>query len=131
MRITGPVLDAPNVAELTHFYERLLGWNVEDIAGPWPGHPRETDGHGSSGGQQHEDRDPVRGALCPPRPGLPRPGPKECRSISTFGWKTVRRRRVGDRVRRDRSRAPAGLPADRNRLRVMLDPAGHPFCLWS
>jgi predicted enzyme related to lactoylglutathione lyase len=31
MRMSGPVLDAPDVAELTHFYEQLLGWEVEEL----------------------------------------------------------------------------------------------------
>ena len=39
MRISGPVLDAPDVAALTRFYEQLLGWEVEDIDGPRPGRP--------------------------------------------------------------------------------------------
>jgi len=33
MRMSGPVLDAPDVTELTHFYERLLGWEVEAFEG--------------------------------------------------------------------------------------------------
>ena len=39
MRVTGPVLDAPDVAVLTRFYEQLLGWEVEELEGPRPGHP--------------------------------------------------------------------------------------------
>jgi hypothetical protein len=39
MRVTGPVFDAPEVAVLTRFYEELIEWEVEDIAGPRPGHP--------------------------------------------------------------------------------------------
>src|SRR5882724_6554726 len=39
MRMSGPVLDAPDVTELTHFYERLLGWEVEAFEGPRPGDP--------------------------------------------------------------------------------------------
>ena len=39
MRMSGPVLDAPDVTGLTRFYERLLGWEVEEIEGPRPGRP--------------------------------------------------------------------------------------------
>ena len=65
------------------------------------------------------------------RSGLPRREPKECRSILTFGWKTCSPGVVWaiecgatEAVHQPENR-------DRNRLRVMLDPAGHPFCLWS
>ena len=33
MKVTGPVLNAPDVTELTRFYEELLGW---DGARSWP-----------------------------------------------------------------------------------------------
>ncbi|HEX5587882.1 MAG TPA: VOC family protein, partial [Acidimicrobiia bacterium] len=36
-RVSGPVLGAPDVTELTRFYERLLGWTVEELEGPRPG----------------------------------------------------------------------------------------------
>ena len=131
MRITGPVLDAPNVAELTHFYEQLLGWNVEDRAGPRPGHPpgdgwsRLRPADGSTKIEIQFEEHYVR-PTWPAAPGA------QGMQIHLDVW-------VED--------VPAGVAwaiecgateavhqpgnRDRNRLRVMLDPAGHPFCLWS
>ena len=39
MRVSGPVLDAPDVDALTRFYERLLGWRIEALDCPRPGGP--------------------------------------------------------------------------------------------
>src|SRR5437879_1394463 len=39
MRVTGPVLDAPDVGALTRFYGRLLGWEREEVEGPRLGPP--------------------------------------------------------------------------------------------
>jgi hypothetical protein len=34
MRLSGPVVEAPDVAALVRFYERFLGWEVEELVGP-------------------------------------------------------------------------------------------------
>ena len=129
--MSGPVLDAPNVAELTHFYERFLGWDIEEHEGPRPGHPpgdgwsrlRPADrstkieiqfeenferpvwpaGRGDQGMQMHLDIwvDDVAAGVA---------WAIECGAVEAASQ-------------------PEGR--DRSRLRVMLDPAGHPFCLWS
>src|SRR5688572_9396772 len=39
MRMSGPVFDAPDVAELTRFYQCLLGWEIEKVEGPRPEYP--------------------------------------------------------------------------------------------
>jgi catechol 2,3-dioxygenase-like lactoylglutathione lyase family enzyme len=39
MKISGPVLNAPDVARLTRFYEQLLAWEVEATYAPRPGYP--------------------------------------------------------------------------------------------
>jgi catechol 2,3-dioxygenase-like lactoylglutathione lyase family enzyme len=39
MRIAGPVLNAPDPVRLGEFYERLLGWTVVEREGPRPGRP--------------------------------------------------------------------------------------------
>lgn len=131
LTISGPVLDAPDVAELTRFYHELLGFGDR-------GTGRATAGASAGrwvvaaapGGQEHQDRDPVRGALH--AAGLARsPGdaghadaPRYLGRGRAAGveWAiacgaTEAQNQLADR--------------DRTRLRVMLDPAGHPFCLWS
>jgi catechol 2,3-dioxygenase-like lactoylglutathione lyase family enzyme len=41
MRVSGVVIGAPNSRALAAFYSRLLGWTVADEAGPKPGAPPE------------------------------------------------------------------------------------------
>jgi catechol 2,3-dioxygenase-like lactoylglutathione lyase family enzyme len=131
MRITGPVLDAPNVAELTHFYERLLGWNVEDIAGPRPGRPpgdgwsRLRPADGSTKIEIQFEEHYVR-PTWPAAPGA------QGMQIHLDVWVEDVPTGVVWAIECGATEA-AQQPEnrDRKRLRVMLDPAGHPFCLWS
>jgi len=39
--VTGPVLDAADPIALAKFYEKLLGWNLVAYEGPRPGYPPE------------------------------------------------------------------------------------------
>jgi catechol 2,3-dioxygenase-like lactoylglutathione lyase family enzyme len=41
MRLAGPVLDAADPVALARFYERLLGWEVARMEGPRAGNPDE------------------------------------------------------------------------------------------
>src|SRR5690349_14570701 len=124
LKFSGPVLDAPDVPALAAFYERFLGWPIQDggpywavlrpnpeqqahkieiqhepnyIRPTWPAAPGET------GMQLHLDfwvDDLEAGiAWC-----------EECGGEQA-AWQPSNR--------------------DLSRLRVMLDPAGHPFCLWT
>ena len=34
MRLSGPCVEAPDVPALVRFYERFLGWEVEELVGP-------------------------------------------------------------------------------------------------
>jgi catechol 2,3-dioxygenase-like lactoylglutathione lyase family enzyme len=131
MRISGPVLDAPDVARLTRFYEQLLGWEIEDFNGPRPGHPsgdgwsRIRPADGSAKIEIQFEKNYVR-------PTWPGASAAQGMQMHLDIW-------VED--------VPAGVAwatecgateaafqpenRDPHRLRVMLDPAGHPFCLWS
>lgn len=42
IRLAGSVLDAADPVGLAHFYERLLGWEVARIEGPGEGEPPEA-----------------------------------------------------------------------------------------
>jgi catechol 2,3-dioxygenase-like lactoylglutathione lyase family enzyme len=131
MRITGPVLDAPDVAELARFYERLLGWDVEEIEGPRPGHPagdgwaRLRPADGSTKIEIQFEEHHVR-PTWPTAPGA------QGMQIHLDVWVEDVPAGVDWAVECGASEAEH-QPADRDldRLRVMLDPAGHPFCLWS
>jgi catechol 2,3-dioxygenase-like lactoylglutathione lyase family enzyme len=131
MRISGPVLDAPDVAELTRFYELLLGWPVEEIVGPRPGYP--------SGDGWSVLRPPDRSTkieiqfekhfIPPVWPGAPG---EQGMQLHLDIWVDDLDAGIAWATECGATQAehqPAGR--DLSRLRVMLDPAGHPFCLWS
>jgi catechol 2,3-dioxygenase-like lactoylglutathione lyase family enzyme len=131
MRISGPVLDAPDVAKLTRFYEELLGWEVEDIRGPRPGHSpgdgwsRLRPGEGSTKIEiQFEEHH-----VAPVWPGAQGVQGMQIHPdiwvddlVAGVAWATACGAIEADHQPENR---------DQNRLRIMLDPAGHPFCLWS
>jgi catechol 2,3-dioxygenase-like lactoylglutathione lyase family enzyme len=131
MRMTGPVLDAPDVGRLTRFYEDLLGWEVEKLAGPRPGRPpgdgwsrlRPADRSTKIEIQFEEHYQP------PVWPGAP--GGQGMQMHLDF-WVEDLAAGVAYTTLCGATQAEH-QPANRNpnRLRVMLDPAGHPFCLWS
>lgn len=131
MRISGPTLDAPDVPALTGFYEQLLGWEVEAIEGPRTGHPpgdgwsrlRSTDGSTKIEIQFEEHY------LRPVWPGEPGAQGMQIHLdiwvddlAAGVSWATACGAIEADHQPSDR---------DQTRLRIMLDPAGHPFCLWS
>ena len=133
IRLSGPCVEAPDVPALVRFYERFLGWEVEELVGPrddrppgwgWgrlrpvdkaPGHKIEVQW------QEHYQR-----PVWPGRPGQP-----------TMQWHLdwwVEDLEAGVTWAIDCGAfeaSPQPTNRDRSRLRIMLDPAGHPFCLWT
>lgn len=126
MRVSGPVLDAADAVGLAQFYERLLGWTITESEGPRPGFP---------------------------------PGDGWARIMSPSGhmkiefqwdqhytppvWPTVESEQqmmihldiaVEDLDRGVAWALEAGASVASHQpqdgVRVMLDPAGHPFCLF-
>jgi predicted enzyme related to lactoylglutathione lyase len=131
MRMSGPVLDAPDVAGLTRFYERLLGWEIEALDGPRAGRPagdgwsrlRPADGSTKIEIQFEENY---------ARPVWPQGNGDQGMQIHLDIWVDDIAAAVAWAVECgavEASSQPEGR--DSSRLRVMLDPAGHPFCLWS
>jgi catechol 2,3-dioxygenase-like lactoylglutathione lyase family enzyme len=126
--LTAVTIGAPDPRELAGFYQRLLGWTVTVTEPPRPGHPPE-DGW----------------AQLRPPPG--RPGPELSFEYEEHyvrpAWPTEPGRQhitqhldiaVADL---DEAEVWAtSLGAERaacqpqHDVRVMLDPAGHPFCLF-
>ncbi len=131
MRVTGPVLNALDVAALTRFYEQLLGWEVKSLEGPRPGYPA-GDGWAVLRPADGSTKIEIQFESHYVRPVWPGAAGAQGMQMHLDIW-------VED--------VPAGVTwavacgateaehqpedRDRSRLRIMLDPAGHPFCLWS
>ena len=127
LRITGPVLDAADAVGLARFYERLLGWTMVECEGPRDGYPpddgwaklRSPDGHHKLEFQWEEHYEP---------PTWPAVAGKQQMMIHLdievddldvgVAWATAAGATIADHQPQDD-------------VRVMLDPAGHPFCLFA
>ena len=131
MRLSGPTLDAADVPELTRFYEELLGWEVTDREGPRPG-DRPGDGWAMLRPPDRSTKIEIQFEEHFARPVWPTRTGVQGMQIHLDIW-------VDDVARgvewaTECGAAEAGTQPegrDPSRLRVMLDPAGHPFCLWS
>ena len=122
MRVTGPVLDAPDVPALTQFYERLLGWEVEVQEDGWS-RLRPVDGSTKIEIQFEPNFAPPVWPQAPGDQGMQLHLDIWVEDVTAgVAWA------VGCGAREAATQPHGRDPA---RLRVMLDPAGHPFCLWS
>ena len=116
-RLTSTVLDAPDPKELALFYQRLLGWPIADDEPDWV---TLRPGDGTPGlSFQREER------LAPPT-WPAGPGDQQMQlhldlEVDDLEAATARAVKLGAR------------PAEhqpQEHVRVLLDPAGHPFCLF-
>lgn len=126
MRVASTVLGAPDPRALAHFYERLLGWTVVTSEPPLPGAPAE-DGwvvlEGADRGQrlsfQYEpDYVPP---VWPPAPGRQAMMMHLDIAVENLEASTAWAQENGATVAEDQPQED---------VRVMFDPAGHPFCLF-
>jgi catechol 2,3-dioxygenase-like lactoylglutathione lyase family enzyme len=126
MRVSGPTLDAPDPIALAEFYERLLGWPIVRREGPQPGNP-PLDGWAmlrSPGGDlkievQWEPR--YVAPVWPPVTG------EQLMMVhldigvadldAGVAWAVEQGARIAEHQ-------------PQQDVRVMFDPAGHPFCLF-
>ena len=128
MRVGAVTIGAPNPRALAAFYARLLGWTVAQEYGPRPGDPLE------SGWAQ----------LVPPRPDAgPRLNFEFEQGYVPPVWPSVAgEQQIMEHLDigvEDLEAAVAWALAagaklaeyqPQEQVRVMLDPAGHPFCLF-
>lgn len=126
MRISGPVLDSADPVGLARFYERLLGWPIADLEGPRPGFPPE-DGwaimRSPAGDMKYEFQ---YGEHYVPPVWPPVPGEQQMMIHMDIGVPDLE---AGVAWALECGATVAGhQPQDD--VRVMLDPAGHPFCLF-
>jgi predicted enzyme related to lactoylglutathione lyase len=125
-RLAGPVLDAANPVALAEFYERLLGWPIARQEGPRPGNPA-TDGWAivrSPDGRQKIEVQWEPNYAPPTWP--PADGEQLMMIHLDFG--------VDDLDAAVEWAIAAGATVAEHQpqpeVRVMLDPEGHPFCLF-
>lgn len=128
MRVAGVVIGAPNPRALAAFYARLLGWTVVDEAGPRPGAPPE-DGWAQL-------RPPSGGAGVSPSfefeaDYVPPVWPSAAGEQQIMTHVDIAVEDLDEAVAWAVA-AGATLAAcqPQQHVRVMLDPAGHPFCLF-
>lgn len=128
MRVSGVVIGAPNPRALAAFYERLLGWSVVDEAGPRPGAPPE-DGWAQLrppfGGKEVSlafEFEPyyVR-PVWPSASGEPEIMAHIDIAVEDLDGAVAWAIEAG---------ATLAEHQPQKDVRVMLDPAGHPFCLF-
>ena len=114
----GVVLDAPDASELAHFYERLLGWRLFADSPEWATlAPSETAGYNLSFQQEPNYVRPV----WPSEPGEPLMMSHLDLEVDDLDEAVAYAVSVGAQE--------AAFQPQRS-VRVMLDPAGHPFCLY-
>jgi catechol 2,3-dioxygenase-like lactoylglutathione lyase family enzyme len=117
MTLSGIVLDSPDANELAAFYQRLLGWSaIEDEPG-WVRLGAPNGGPGLS--FQTEDR--YVSPVWPAGPGDPQMSVHLDIRVEDLDEAGAHAEKAGA-VRADFQ------PQDD--VRVFLDPAGHPFCLF-
>lgn len=117
MTLTGTVLDSPDVRVLADFYRRLLGWTVRQDQPDWVALSAPDGGAGLS---FQTDAAYVK-PTWPAGPGdqqMMMHLDIEVDDLDAAGTHAVA---VGAVLAQDQ-------PQDD--VRVYLDPAGHPFCLW-
>ena len=127
MRITGPVFDAADAVGLARFYERLLGWTMVECDGPRPGLPPE-DGWAklrSPAGDakiEFQWEKGYRPPVWPPVPGEQQMMVHLDISVDDLDAGVAWALEAG---------ATLAEHQPQEGVRVMLDPAGHPFCLFA
>lgn len=125
MWLSGPVLDAADPIALADFYAQLLGWVIEEREGPRPGEPPESGWaklRAPDGKKLEIQWEPNYVApTWPPVAGEQLMMMHLDIATDDLERATVWATAAGATV------APHQPQAD---VRVMLDPEGHPFCLF-
>ena len=121
MRLTAAVLDAPHAREGAHFYLRLLpGWGVRrDEDGPDWVHIRPP---GGGTGLSFQTEPGYRPPVWPGEPDRPRMMVHLDIEVDDLERETARAVAAGARLADHQPQ---------EHVRVLLDPAGHPFCLYT
>jgi catechol 2,3-dioxygenase-like lactoylglutathione lyase family enzyme len=117
MKLTGAVLDAPDARALADFYRRLLDWNTEDDQPNWVV-LRAPDGSARLSFQTEER---YRRPVWPAEDGAQQMMAHLDIEVDDLDAEVAHAVAAGAEVAEFQ-------PQDH--VRVCLDPAGHPFCLY-
>lgn len=127
MRVSGPTLDAADPIALAEFYERLLGWSIVRREGPRSGQP-STDGWALLRSPAGDMKIEVQWDPHYRPPVWPSVAGEQLMMMhldvgvgdveAAIQWAVDQ----GARVAQHQPQAD---------VRVMLDPEGHPFCLFA
>jgi catechol 2,3-dioxygenase-like lactoylglutathione lyase family enzyme len=117
LTLTAAVLDTPDPPGLARFYSRLLGWSLGSDEPDWASVRPEGDGAGLSFQLEEQHVRPV----WPATDGDPRMQMHLDIEVDDLAAATEHALAAGAEL-------AAFQPQDD--VRVFLDPAGHPFCLW-
>jgi catechol 2,3-dioxygenase-like lactoylglutathione lyase family enzyme len=117
LRFHATVLDAPDAGKLAHFYRRLLGWEIRTEEEDWVT-LRAPDG--GAGLSFQTENDYVR-PVWPAGPGDPQMSMHLDIEVDDLEEAVAYAVSVG---------AEEASYQPQKTVRVMLDPAGHPFCLY-
>jgi catechol 2,3-dioxygenase-like lactoylglutathione lyase family enzyme len=128
MRVAAVTIGAPNSRKLAAFYKRLMGWTIVSEEGPRPGNPPE-DGWAQlrpqSGGTGVSLNFEFEAEYVPPV----WPSAAGEQQIMTHVDIAVEDLEEAVAWAIDAGAALAEAQPQKD-VRVMLDPAGHPFCLF-
>jgi catechol 2,3-dioxygenase-like lactoylglutathione lyase family enzyme len=114
----GVVLDAPDPRELAHFYQRLLGWRIFNEADDWVDlAPSEDAGYNLAFQKEERYVRPV----WPAADGQPQMSLHLDIAVDDLEQAVAHALGAG---------AELAAFQPQEKVRVMLDPAGHPFCLY-
>ena len=126
MRVSGPTLDAADPIALAEFYERLLGWPIVRREGPRPGEP-STDGWAMLRSPAGDMKIEVQWDAHYRPPVWPSVAGEQLMMMHLDVGVADLAAAVEWAVEQGAVVAEHQPQAD---LTVMLDPEGHPFCLF-
>jgi catechol 2,3-dioxygenase-like lactoylglutathione lyase family enzyme len=132
VRLAATVLGAPDARELAGFYQRLLSWEVEEDEPDWVmlrapdaraagGGPTSGGAAGGGAGLSFQTERAYVPPVWPAGPGDPQMSMHLDFEVDDLEAATAHAVAAGATL--------AGLQPQED-VRVLLDPAGHPFCLF-
>jgi hypothetical protein len=126
MEITGPVLDADDPIRLAEFYSRMLGWPIVEREGPRPGFP-EPDGWAKIRDPDERMKIEFQWDADYVAPSWPTVAGEQLMMMHLDVGVEGLDEGVAWAIE---CGAIVAAHQPQEGVRVMLDPAGHPFCLF-